>query len=83
VEYCKRLSSRDFTLKVEDFHGRKGKRQYLNDTRTKDLMNMLNRFFESKIELPRIKHGKRQEVETVINEEAMLFAQYLRNEKQT
>jgi hypothetical protein len=27
--------------------------------------------------------GKKQEIETSINEEALLFAMYLRNEKQT
>jgi hypothetical protein len=27
--------------------------------------------------------GEQQEIETLMNEEALLFAQYLRNEKQT
>jgi hypothetical protein len=39
--------------------------------------------FESIVELPRIKHGNKQTVETLINEEALLLAKYLRNEKQT
>jgi hypothetical protein len=43
----------------------------------------LNSFFESIVELPRIKHGNKQTVETLINEEALLLAKYLRNEKQT
>ena len=34
-------------------------------------------------EAPRIRIGKRQEVETLINEEALLFAKYLRNERET
>jgi len=34
-----------------------------------------------KVETPRIKFGKRQTVETLINEEALLFAKYLRNER--
>ncbi|MEM3697770.1 MAG: hypothetical protein QXQ94_09785 [Candidatus Bathyarchaeia archaeon] len=33
------------------------------------------------INIPRIKHGKSQTVETLINEEAYLLAKYLRNEK--
>jgi hypothetical protein len=33
------------------------------------------------IGIPRIKVGKRQSIETLINEEAMLFAKYLRNER--
>ena len=35
----------------------------------------------SKVEVPRMKVGNRQEVETLINEEAFLFAKYLRGER--
>jgi hypothetical protein len=43
----------------------------------------LKEYFQTKVEIPRIRMGKKQEIETLINEEALLFAQYLRNEKQT
>lgn len=33
------------------------------------------------VKIPRIKVGNKQEIETLINEEAMLLAKYLRNEK--
>jgi len=33
------------------------------------------------IEIPRIKVGERQTIETLINEEAMLFAKFLRGER--
>jgi hypothetical protein len=33
------------------------------------------------VEVERIKVGKRQTIHTLINEEAQLFAMYLRNEK--
>jgi hypothetical protein len=33
------------------------------------------------VEIPRIRHGKKQTVETLINEEALLLAQYLRDER--
>jgi hypothetical protein len=46
-------------------------------------MQSLNRLFETKVEIPRIRHGKSQTIETLINEEAMLLAKYLRNEIQT
>lgn len=59
---------------------KKGKREYLNDVKTKDFMVQLNDFFESFVEIPRIKVGGRQTIETLINEEALLFAKYLRNE---
>jgi hypothetical protein len=45
-----------------------------------DLMKKLNEFFESKIEFPRIKFSKTQAVETLINEGALLFVKFLRNE---
>jgi hypothetical protein len=43
----------------------------------------LDKLFESKVEAPLIRHGKRQRVETLINEEALLLAKYLRNEVKT
>ncbi|MEM0006692.1 MAG: hypothetical protein QXQ64_09260 [Candidatus Bathyarchaeia archaeon] len=46
------------------------------------MVERLNRLFEAKVGIPRIKHGKSQTVGTLINEEAYLLAKYLRNEKQ-
>jgi CRISPR/Cas system-associated endonuclease Cas1 len=84
IEYCRRLGKGDSILKSEDFStDRKGKREYLNDHETRDLVKNLNQYFQSKVKIPRIRMGGRQEIETLINEEAFLFAQYLRNEKQT
>ena len=58
-----------------------GKREFLNDCDSKVLMQKLNRFFESNVEIPRIRVGKRQTLETLISEEALLLGMYLRNEK--
>lgn len=49
--------------------------------KTKDFTRMVNNFFETTFEIPRIKVGERQTTETLINEEALLFAKYLRGEK--
>jgi len=46
------------------------------------MMKELERFFESKVEIPLIRHGKKQRIETLINEEALLFAKYLRDENE-
>jgi CRISPR-associated protein Cas1 len=82
LQYCMRLHKRDFTMKYEDFSSnRKGKREYLNDTLTHDLMMSLNEYFTMKVDVSRIRMGNNQEIETLINEEALLFAQYIRNEK--
>jgi hypothetical protein len=37
-------------------------------------------FLSEKIEISRIKHGKTQTINTLIEEEVLLFANYLRNE---
>jgi hypothetical protein len=46
-------------------------------------MKQLDKTFESYVEIPRIKVGKKQTVETLINEETLLFAKYLRGEIET
>jgi hypothetical protein len=50
------------------------------EAKTRELTGQLNRYFESQVNIPRIKRGKKQEIETLINEEALLFAEFLRNE---
>ncbi|HJX23319.1 MAG TPA: hypothetical protein VJ574_02785 [Candidatus Bathyarchaeia archaeon] len=43
-------------------------------------MEELNQFFETRVEIPRIRVGLGQTIETLINEEAFLLAKFLRNE---
>jgi CRISPR-associated protein Cas1 len=84
IEYCRKLRKKDFTMKFEDFStNRKGKREYLNDLQTHGLVRGLNQYFQSKVKIPRIRMGERQEIETLINEEALMFAMFLRDEKQS
>jgi CRISPR-associated protein Cas1 len=84
IGYARSLNPKDFVLKTEDFSSnRKGKREYLNDDKTRAFMKSLGKYFLAEVEIPRIRMGKKQEVETLINEEALLFAQYLRNEKRS
>jgi hypothetical protein len=44
------------------------------------MLGQLDNFFESYVEIPRIRHGLRQTLETLINEEALLFAKSLLND---
>jgi CRISPR-associated protein Cas1 len=82
IGFCQTVKAKDFVLKNEDYStNRKGKREYLNKDKNRELVNGLNKYFESKVTVPRIKRGNRQEIETLINEEALLFAMYLRNER--
>jgi|SRR3989304_364995 len=76
------LGKKDFIMKQEvTLRKRIGKREYLNDVDSKGLMRGLNELFEVKVDIPRIMHGKKQSLETLISEEAFLLASYLRNEK--
>jgi len=82
IQYCMSLKKKDFVMQREDYSSnRKGERQYLSKPLAKDMMNKLNLFFETTVEMPRVRHGNRQTAETLINEEALLLAQYLRNER--
>ena len=84
IDYCRTVRANDFVLKDEDCSAsRKGKRQYLNEVKNKELLNRLNRYFEKRVAVPRMRRGEHQEIETLINEEALLFAKYLIDEKPT
>jgi len=43
-------------------------------------MRTLEKVFESSVEVPRMRVGNRQTIETLITEEALLLAKHLRNE---
>ncbi len=72
IQHCRKLNSNDFIVKTENLgRKKKGKREYLNNIKTRELMKTLNTFFESSVEVPRIKVGKKQTAETLINEDAL------------
>ena len=82
VEYCLNLGSKDLIVKTENLGRKKqGKREYLNNRKTRELMTKLEVYFDSMVDIPRIKVGKRQTFETLINEEALLLGKYLREER--
>jgi CRISPR-associated endonuclease Cas1 len=84
IQYCEKLSKKDLVLKWETVSSnRKAKREYLNDSLTRELTLKLNEYFKMIVEVPRIMRGERQKLETLINEEALLFAKFLRNEVKT
>ncbi len=77
------MRKKDFSVKSESVsRSRKDKREYLKDAETRRMMEELNDYFESKIDIPLIRHGKRQMIDTLINEETLLLANYLRDEKE-
>jgi CRISPR-associated endonuclease Cas1 len=78
------LRKKDLSLKYEVVSAvRQGKREYLNKEKNSEFINKVNALFESKVDVPRIRHGNKQEIETLICEEAFLFGMHLRGEKPT
>lgn len=48
-----------------------------------DLLERLHSFFECKVDVPRVRIGNKQIIETLISEEALMFAKFLRGERAT
>jgi len=81
IEFSRTLTSRDFTVKPEWFSSsRMGKREVLSREKTRELTIGISNLFQTKVNIPRIKHGGKQTVETLIHEEMLLLAKYLRKE---
>ena len=84
IQYSIDLKKQDFGFVSEKVSTKKyGKREYLNNIETRKLTKKLNEYFETTIEIPRIRVGKRQTIDTLITEEVMLFAKFLRSEHNT
>ena len=59
----------------------KDKKIHLKEYKTDSLAEDLNAFFDRMVDVKRIKVGKRQTIDTLICEEALLFEKYLRHER--
>ena len=53
----------------------------MGDSKTNDLMGRFHAYLDWKVRIPRIGHGNKSSIETLISEEASLLAMYIRNEK--
>jgi len=68
--------------KTEKYYANKqGKREYLSDKKTDELMRRFYAYLDWHINIARIRHGNRSSIETLISEECYLLASYIRNEK--
>lgn len=78
------MHKKDFVL-VTDFmmRLRMGKRIHLCEFETNDLAEGLISLLECEVDIPRIRHGIGQTLDTLINEEAYAFARFLRDERDT
>ena len=80
IRYCQGFSKRNFIMKTETVaRKRMVKRGYLSEPKTRDMLKKLYDYLESKVNIPRIKHGKKQSIETLINEESLFLAKFLRD----
>ena len=78
LKYAKSYA-RDFVF-VTDFmmHMKMRKKNHLKEYEVDSLTEDLNTFFDRMVDIERIKIGKRQTIDTLISEEALLFAKYLK-----
>jgi hypothetical protein len=81
IAYSKKLRKKDFVAKTIMFNDKRGKRIFLSKAAMNELTSGLYNYFRSTVDIPNVKRGKRQEIESLINEEALLLAKYLRGEK--
>jgi CRISPR-associated protein Cas1 len=82
IERGQKLRKKDFVV-VTDFMMRlkMGKRIHLCEYEADGLAEGLNGLFNRYVEIPRIRHGKRQSLDTLITEEVLLLAKFLRAER--
>lgn len=62
-------------------HLKMGKKIHLKEYETNSLAEDLNVFFDRLVDIERIKVGNRQTIDTLISEEALMFAKHLRYER--
>jgi hypothetical protein len=84
IQYCQDLKRKDFVVKTEPMSRTKqGQRVYLKDMQTRVLRKRLHGFFESYVDVQRMRIGKKQTIGAFFNEDALLLAKLLRNERDT
>jgi CRISPR-associated protein Cas1 len=83
IQNCIGLNVKDFYPRTVTVGHRKATRMYLKEDIASDLIDKLKAYFSHKVRVQRIRRGKTQEIETLINEEALVLAQYLRSERNT
>jgi CRISPR/Cas system-associated endonuclease Cas1 len=86
IRLGKTLRKGDFRRVYFGYRNKRNKypRLFLKKEKHRELERCLHDCFEFKTMIPRVKgkgHSKHQTIETLVNEEAMLLARFLRNEK--
>ncbi|MHA1974417.1 MAG: CRISPR-associated endonuclease Cas1 [Candidatus Hodarchaeales archaeon] len=78
IEFSQELKPTDFIAKSGLKNKRLSKRVYLNDELTSEMVDRLFKYFQRIVDIPRVKRGKRQKIDSLITEEAFRLGRYLR-----
>jgi CRISPR/Cas system-associated endonuclease Cas1 len=82
IKYSQKLKEKDFEKHYErTYYNKKTPRIFLDHPNTNNLIKSIEKYFEKTVDIPRIRKGKRQTLDTLINEECSLLAMFLRDEK--
>ncbi len=85
IEHAQHIRKKDATTKTETFTFRtkhkKGKRQYLKPSKTKEYIRNLLEHLQQKVEIAPLRHGKTQQLETLITQEPALLRNYIMEKK--
>jgi CRISPR-associated protein Cas1 len=82
IERCQKYRKKDFVA-VTDFmmNLRMGKKIHLCEYETNELADALGGIFKRVVAIPRIRHGFKQTLDTLICEEAQIFEAFLKGER--
>lgn len=80
IKFCKDMSPKDLVAVEDDITRTKSKRMYLKASRSYEFTNKILEYFTTMVKIPRKNVGVRQEFESLLNEECMQLAKYVRNE---
>ena len=81
IERCQKYKKKDFVAVIDFMMNlRMGKKIHLCEYETNDLADALNGLFKRVVTIPRIRHGFKQTLDTLISEEAVILAKYLKKE---
>jgi len=82
IQYCQELRQKDFVVKTELLSRMKqGQRVYLNDARTRELLNALDGFLASYVNVSTSCTGNRQTIIALISEDVRKLAKHLKHEQ--
>jgi len=60
IQYSKNVQRKDFVVKTEKYvSGKFGKREYMSDSKTNDLVRRFYAYLDWKVKIPRVRQGNK------------------------